>query len=56
MLKSLAEDQELVWNQAFGNRQRSQYDQECTPTNVKKEIEDMLEEVETINDSVRRPT
>ena len=48
MLKSLAEDQELVWKQAFEDRQHFQYHQPCTPTNVKKDIEDMLEEVARI--------
>ncbi|KAF5674608.1 putative G alpha chain [Fusarium denticulatum] len=45
MLKSLAEDQELVWKQAFENRQYFQYHHPYIPTNVKKDIEDMLVEL-----------
>ncbi|CAG9997131.1 unnamed protein product [Clonostachys byssicola] len=58
MLKSLADDQELVWKQAFENHELRgcfEYYQPCTPIDVKKNLEDMLVEVETINDSVRFP-
>ncbi|KAM0226578.1 hypothetical protein ACHAQD_000502 [Fusarium lateritium] len=58
MLKFLAEDQEFVWKQAFKDRQLEeffQYHQPCTPEDVKKDLDDMLIEVETINDSVRLP-
>lgn len=56
MLKSLVEDQELVWRQAFKDREAEeffQYYQPCTPEDVRKDLDDMLNEVETINNSVR---
>ncbi|KAM0190411.1 hypothetical protein ACHAPI_009400 [Fusarium lateritium] len=55
MLKSLVEDQELVWKQAFKDRTLEdffQYHQPCTPEDVKKDLDNMLIEVETINDSI----
>lgn len=55
MLRSLAEDQELVWKQAFSTtelRNCFQYYHPCTPTDVKKELDEMLLEVEMANDSV----
>ncbi|KAF5000342.1 hypothetical protein FGRMN_1810 [Fusarium graminum] len=55
MLRSLAEDQELVWRQAFEDQELKdsrQYYQPCTPADVKKDLDDMLGEVETINDSI----
>ncbi|KAM0248964.1 hypothetical protein ACHAP5_003173 [Fusarium lateritium] len=55
MLKSLAEDQELVWKQAFKDsalEDSFQYYQFCTPEDVKKDLDDMLIEVETINNSI----
>lgn len=56
MLRSLAEDQEQVWKQAFEDhelRDCFEYYQPCTPIDIKKDIEDMLIEVATINESVR---
>ncbi|KAJ3529040.1 hypothetical protein NM208_g9933 [Fusarium decemcellulare] len=55
MLKSLVEDQEVVWKQAFDNHELKdcfQYYQPCTPIDVKKDLDDMLVEVEMINDSI----
>ncbi|KAF5660277.1 Mg2+ transporter like zinc transport [Fusarium heterosporum] len=55
MLRSLAEDQELVWKQAFEDQELKdtrQYYQPCTPADVKKDLDDMLGEVETINNSI----
>ncbi|KAM0282095.1 hypothetical protein ACHAO9_010416 [Fusarium lateritium] len=55
MLKSLAEDQELVWKQAFKDsalEDSFQYYQLCAPEDVKKDLDDMLMEVETINNSI----
>ncbi|KAI1800722.1 hypothetical protein F4811DRAFT_495067 [Daldinia bambusicola] len=49
ILKSLAEDQHVVWKQAFHNTGRSdqfQYYHSCTPTDVKKNVDDMLLEAE----------
>lgn len=49
ILKSLADDQDVVWNQAFpqnGRGDRFQYHHSSIPEDVKKEINDMLSEAE----------
>lgn len=55
MLRSLAEDQEYVWKQAFGTtqlRSRLQYNHPCTPTDVKSDLDEMIREADTVQESV----
>ncbi|KAI2463271.1 hypothetical protein F4781DRAFT_426499 [Annulohypoxylon bovei var. microspora] len=49
ILRSLAEDQDVVWKQAFSPsdmRDQLQYYHSCTPTDVKKSLNEMLLEAE----------
>ncbi|KAL7628710.1 hypothetical protein AAE478_000225 [Parahypoxylon ruwenzoriense] len=55
ILRSLAEDQDVVWKQAFSpddSRDDLQYYHSCTPTDVKKHLDEMLLEVEKTTDYV----
>ncbi|KAJ5737699.1 uncharacterized protein N7483_002824 [Penicillium malachiteum] len=55
MLRSLAEDQEVVWKQAFETselRNCFQYNHPCTPTEVKRSLDDMNLEAETTHNSI----
>ncbi|KAI1409243.1 hypothetical protein F5Y13DRAFT_193479 [Hypoxylon sp. FL1857] len=55
MLRSLAEDQDIVWKQAFSPsnlRGNIQYYHSCTPTNVKKNIDEMLLKAENTTDYI----
>ncbi|KAF5876598.1 putative ankyrin repeat protein [Botrytis fragariae] len=45
MLRSLAEDQEIVWKQAFASSDLMHF-KAYTPTNVKKDLDDMLSEAD----------
>ncbi|KAI8965046.1 hypothetical protein F5Y11DRAFT_314485 [Daldinia sp. FL1419] len=53
MLRSLAEDQDVVWKQAFplngpsDHTDRFQYYHPCTPTDVKNNLDDMVSEANT---------
>ncbi|KAJ6003803.1 hypothetical protein N7540_013249 [Penicillium herquei] len=54
MLRSLAEDQEVVWKQAFETselRNCFQYNHPCTPTEVKRSLDDMNLEAEKTHNS-----
>lgn len=64
MLRSVAEGQEIVWKQAFDSnawkevfdlgdlKDGLEYYHPCTPTDVKKDLDDMVGEAEVTNDSV----
>ena len=55
MLRSLAEDQDSVWKQAFDKQEQKGsflYYHTCMPVDVKEDIEEMLLEAEMTNDSV----
>lgn len=55
ILKSLAEDQDVVWKQAFpATRQRNpfKYNHPYTPTDVKSDLDEMILEAETTQNSV----
>ncbi|KAJ6004574.1 hypothetical protein N7540_012943 [Penicillium herquei] len=55
MLRSLAEDQEVVWKQAFETselRNCFQYNHPCTPTEVKRSLDDMNLEAEKTHNSI----
>ncbi|KAJ4236806.1 hypothetical protein NW757_013346 [Fusarium falciforme] len=64
MFRSITEDQEIVWKQAFGSdvwkevfdlsdlKDGLQYYHPCTLTDVKKDLDDMVVEAEVTNDSI----
>ncbi|KAI0095585.1 hypothetical protein F4814DRAFT_457575 [Daldinia grandis] len=58
ILRSLAEDQDVVWKQAFASGDHTdhpgqfQYYHSCTPTDVKKSLDDMLLEAEKTTDYI----
>jgi hypothetical protein len=51
MLRALAEDQEIVWNQAFAGIE-TQGRFSCTPTEIAKDLDGMLVEAELTRSSV----
>lgn len=55
MLRSLAEDQDVVWKQVFNmqeDKSSFQYYHSCMPLDIKKDLEEMLLEAEITNNSV----
>jgi hypothetical protein len=55
MLRTLAEGQEVGWKEAFATEKLKncfQYYHPCTPTDVKKDLDEMLIEAERTEDSV----
>lgn len=54
ILKSLAQDQEVVWKQAFSDDagQFSGFSAPCTPGDVKADLDEMLTETDKIDDYV----
>jgi hypothetical protein len=51
MLRSLAEDQEIVWKQAFvGMETQGRFS--CTPTEIARDLDGMVLEAEMTRDSV----
>ncbi|UPK90240.1 hypothetical protein LCI18_001175 [Fusarium solani-melongenae] len=64
MLRSIAEDQEIVWRQPFDSdvwkevfdlgdlKDGLPYYHPCTPTDIKKDLDDMVVEAEVTNDSI----
>lgn len=56
MLRSLADDQDVVWQQAFfskGAEGNFQHYHSCTPVDVKKDLDDMLSGTEQTTNNVR---
>ncbi|KAF7540573.1 hypothetical protein G7054_g1268 [Neopestalotiopsis clavispora] len=55
ILRSLAQDQEVVWKQAFSNdaRQYSGLSASCTPSDVKADLDEMLSETDKIDDYIK---
>lgn len=51
MLRSLAEDQEIVWNQAFAGME-TQGRFSCTPTEIARDLDGMILEADMTRDSV----
>lgn len=49
ILRSLAEDQDVVWKQALSDLQ---YYHPCTPADVKKDLDEMLSEAEKMTSYV----
>ena len=55
MLRSLAEQQEVVWKQAFETEELKDcfyYHHPCTPTDIKGDLDKMIMEAEVANESV----
>ncbi|XXH00153.1 hypothetical protein Hte_006495 [Hypoxylon texense] len=55
ILRSIAEDQDIVWKQALspdGLKDDLQYYHPCTPTDVKKDLDEMLSEAEKMTSYV----